>query len=89
MLASSGLPSARSNISDEAPALPTKLKDLVWPSLGMYIEQMQDQLIMLLKGNAPPDPLTIQYHAMMMNIKQLCDTPNITRIIINNLLSQG
>ena len=48
---------------------------------------MQDHLFMLFANNPIVEPVTVQYNVMMRCIKQLCDTPNITQIIINNLLN--
>jgi hypothetical protein len=54
---------------ESAPKLPTKLKDLVWPSLGRYLEMMEDQLIMMFKTNPIVEPVTVQYNVMMRCIK--------------------
>jgi len=52
---------------------------------------MKDQLFtaLLQNRNLFSDPLKKKYNVVMNNIKQLCDTPNITSIIISNLMNKG
>lgn len=65
-----------------------KAHELEWPNLSKYLDDMQNFMIDLVKSNVA-DPVNIQYNLILRSIKQLCDTPNITDIIINQLINKN